>query len=393
MPLETARQRCSGLHMEETTVTELDDRYELLDSGGGRVLERLGSLISVRPNPQAWWRRKLGGAEWRKAVELKRALNQPTKVRFGRQLMLLGGTGGNLRALGPELQVSWQSVTAACEAFTAKYRRPARVLNLFGGVGGHTAAAALGGATVAHVEVANESLGRARENAALNPQASRDIRWVLEDPVKFAQRERTQNQRYDLIIVDPHSPREAKQGFNIERDLGALLGTVSAMLSESPLGVVLVCRQIGVSPTTLSHLMRHDLSIFDLPVRHFCLRLADFLFRDVGQRFAFLQPSLRCRAVFDEIFEPVDLALLFGQRRPRGGQHRLFLVVAQRGQQRALFDEIAILEEKSRHRLRDVRADVRRLKSLHRADRVQIERVVFRLHLRDLHLHSALGRF
>lgn len=262
MPLETARERCSGLHMEETTVTELDDRYELLDSGGGRVLERLGSLISVRPNPQAWWRRKLGGADWRKAVELKRALNQPTKVRFGRQLMLLGGTGGNLRALGPELQASWQSVTAACEAFTAKYRRPARVLNLFGGVGGHTAAAALGGATVAHVEVANESLGRARENAALNPQASRDIRWVLEDPVKFSQRERTQNQRYDLIIVDPHSPREAKQGFNIERDLGALLGTVSAMLSESPLGVVLVCRQIGVSPTTLSHLMRHDLSIF-----------------------------------------------------------------------------------------------------------------------------------
>lgn len=248
--------------MENESMPAPDDRYELLDSGGRTVLERLGALIGTRANPQAWWRRRLGGAEWRKAVDLKRELKEPLKVRFGRQIMLVGGTGGSLRALGPELQDSWRRVTEACEAFTAKHRRPARVLHLFGGTGGHTVAAALAGASVAHVEQAGESLTRARENAAANPQAARDIRWVLEDPVKFAQRERAQNQRHDLIIIDPHSPREAKRGFELERDLGPLLGTVSGLLSDQALGVVLVCRQSGVSPTTLLHLMRHDLSIF-----------------------------------------------------------------------------------------------------------------------------------
>lgn len=248
--------------MENEPAPATDDRYELLDSGGRSVLERLGGVIGTRANPQAWWRRKLGGAEWRRAVDLKRELKEPLKVRFGRQIMLVGGTGGSLRALGPELKESWQGITSACEAFTAKVRRPARVLHLFGGVGGHTVAAALAGATVAHVELANESLTRARENAAANPQATRDIRWVLDDPVKFAQRERAQNQRHDLIILDPHSPREAKRGFELERDLGPLLGTVSGLLSDQALGVVLVCRQNGNSPTALLHLMRHDLSIF-----------------------------------------------------------------------------------------------------------------------------------
>lgn len=248
--------------MNENPAPMPDDRYELLDSGGGRVLERLGSVTIARPNPQAWWRRRLGGAEWKKAVDLKRDVKEPLKVRFGALTLLVGGHGGSLRALGPELAESWQQVKTACEAFTARIRRPARVLHLFGGVGGHTVAAACGGATVAHVELAAEPLARARENIALNPAANRDIRWVMEDPLKFAQREHTQHQRHDLIIIDPHTSRDAKRGFDIERDLAPLLATVSGLLSDTPLGVVLVCRQSGISPTTLLHLMRHDLTIF-----------------------------------------------------------------------------------------------------------------------------------
>ncbi|MBE7494657.1 MAG: class I SAM-dependent methyltransferase [Verrucomicrobiaceae bacterium] len=248
---------------ENQPTTQPDDAYELLDSGGGRVLERLGTVTGVRSHPQAWWRRRLGGAEWKKALDLKRDLQQPLKVRFGALTLLVGGAGGSLRALGPELAESWQQTTAACMAFTTKHRRPARVLHLFGGAGGHTLAASLGGAAVAHVDASGESLARARENAAAQPQAGRDIRWVLDDPVKFAQRERTQSQRHDLIILDPPTaPRDGKRGFDLERDLPPLLGTVSALLSDTACGVMLVCRQPGVSPTALLHLMRHDLSIF-----------------------------------------------------------------------------------------------------------------------------------
>ncbi|MBL9133772.1 MAG: hypothetical protein JNG86_21355, partial [Verrucomicrobiaceae bacterium] len=113
--------------MENEPAPATDDRYELLDSGGRSVLERLGAIIGTRANPQAWWRRRLGGAEWRRAVDLKRELKEAIMVRFGRQIMLVGGTGGSLRALGPELCGSWKRVTEACEAFTAKHRRPARV--------------------------------------------------------------------------------------------------------------------------------------------------------------------------------------------------------------------------------------------------------------------------
>ncbi len=238
------------------------ETYALLDSGGGRVLEKLGALVSSRGCHAAWWRRKLPGAEWRKAVELKRELKEPLKLRIGTLRFLLSPQGG-VRGLAPELQEQWAWVSAQCGAFADQQRRPARVLNLFGGAGGFTMAAAQAGAAVAHVDASADAIKRTRDHAALNTLANRDIRWVVDDPVKFSQRERTQTTRYDLIVIDPHTPKDAKRGgFELERDLGALLGTVSGLLSDKPIGVLLCCRQGEVSPTTLQHLMRQEFSVF-----------------------------------------------------------------------------------------------------------------------------------
>jgi 23S rRNA (cytosine1962-C5)-methyltransferase len=115
---------------------------------------------------------------------------------------------------------------------------------------------------VAHVDASADAIKRAREHAALNTLANRDIRWVVDDPVKFAQRERTQATRYDLIVIDPHTPKDAKRGFELDRDLGALLSTVSGLLSDKPIGVLLCCRQGAVSPTTLQNLMRQEFNVF-----------------------------------------------------------------------------------------------------------------------------------
>ncbi|WP_395742592.1 class I SAM-dependent methyltransferase [Prosthecobacter sp.] len=238
------------------------ESYALLDSGGGRVLEKLGALVSSRASHAAWWRRRLPGAEWRRAVELKRELKEPLKLRIGTLRFLLSPQG-SLRALAPELEDLWEQVCAQCVAFAEQQRRPARVLNLFGGAGGFTLSAAQAGAAVAHVDASADSIKRAREHAAINTLTNRDIRWVVDDPVKFAQRERTQSTRYDLIIIDPHTPKDAKRGgFELERDLGPLLGTVSGLLSDKPVGVLLCCRQGPVSPTTLQHLMRQEFSVF-----------------------------------------------------------------------------------------------------------------------------------
>ncbi len=245
--------------MNETTS---EDEYMLLDSGGGRVLEKLGTLVSSRANHAAWWRRKLSGNEWRKAVELKREMKEPLKLRIGTLRFLLSPQGG-VRGLAPELLEQWNKVSAQCVAFAEKERRPARVLNLFGSAGGFTLAAAQAGAAVAHVDASADAIKRARDHAALNTLANRDIRWVVDDPVKFAQRERTQTTRYDLIVIDPYTPKDAKRGgFELERDVGALLGTVSGLLSDKPIGVLLCCRQGAASPTTLQHLMRQEFSVF-----------------------------------------------------------------------------------------------------------------------------------
>jgi 23S rRNA (cytosine1962-C5)-methyltransferase len=246
--------------MAENDVT--NEGYELLDSGGGRVLEKVGGIITSRACHAAWWRRKLPGAEWRKAVDLKQAVKEPMRVKIG-PLRFQLAPGGSLRALAPELEEHWEEVQGLCAAFLDKQRLPARVLHLFGGAGGVTLAAAQSGAAVAHVDGAAEAIKRAREHAALNTLANRDIRWVVDDPVKFAQRERTQTTRYDLIVIDPHTPKDAKRGaFEIERDLGALLGVVSGLLSDKAVGVMLFCRQGTVSPTTLLHLVRQEFSVF-----------------------------------------------------------------------------------------------------------------------------------
>ena len=238
------------------------ETYALLDSGGGRLLEKLGPLVSSRAAHAVWWRRKLPGAEWRKAVELKREVKEPLKLNIGSLRFLLSPQGG-VRALAPELQEQWKRVSSLCAAFAEKQRRPARVLHLFGGAGGFTLAAAQAGAAVAHVDTSADAIKRARDHAALNTLANRDIRWVVDDPVKFAQRERTQTTRYDLIVIDPYIPKDAKRGgFELERDLGALLGTVSGLMSDKPIGVLLCCRQGAVSPTTLQHLMRQEFSVF-----------------------------------------------------------------------------------------------------------------------------------
>jgi 23S rRNA (cytosine1962-C5)-methyltransferase len=239
-----------------------NEQYELLDSGGGRVLERLGGIVASRAAHGVWWRRKLPGGEWRKAVELKREMKAPQRLKIGALRFQLSPAGG-VRGLAPELREHWDRVSALCAAFAEKQRTPARVLNLFGGEGGFTLAAAQAGAAVAHVENSAEAIKRARDHAAINTLANRDIRWLVDDPVKFALRERTQTSRYDLIVIDPFMPKDAKRGaFEIERDLGTLLGTVSGLLSDKPIGVLLCCRQGAVSPTTLLHLMRQEFSVF-----------------------------------------------------------------------------------------------------------------------------------
>lgn len=277
----------------------VSELYALLDSGGGRVLERLGgNILTVRPCPPAWWRRRLPPPDWRRAVDSRQAVKPgaPLKLKIGPVRFQLN-PGASVRGLAPELEDHWEQLQALCAAFNNRHRLAPRVLHLYGGAGGATLAAAQAGAAVTHVDASADAIKRARDHAALNTLANREIRWVVDDPVKFAQRERAQpavgSNRYDIIILDPHNPnpREQNQGrgarsqpqgkgggkgqnqavissprpsnFEPERDLSPLLATASGLLSDKATAVLLFLRQgVPVSPTTLLHLFRQEFSIF-----------------------------------------------------------------------------------------------------------------------------------
>ncbi len=239
-----------------------NDSYELLDSGGGRLLEKVGNILSARPCPPAWWKRKLPGAEWRPAVDLKKELKGPLTLNLGTLRVLLSPQSGGLRGLAPELRPHWERVAKVCADFAESQRRPARVLNLYGGNGCLTLAVAQVGAAVTHVDASGEAVTRAQANAQLNPMPGRSIRWLVDDPLAFAKRERSQSTRYDLILLDPQTMRDGKRGLDLERDLSGLLNTVSGLLSDKPLGVYLFCRQGHVSGTTLDNLMKQEFSVF-----------------------------------------------------------------------------------------------------------------------------------
>lgn len=167
-------------------------------------------------------------------------------------------------ALQPECRAVWQQIAAQCTAYTQRERRPARVLNLFAAGGGATLVAARAGAEVWHVESSVERVNAARELATLNGLSAKPIRWVVDDPAKFLEREKRAGHRYDGVIIAPTcDPRPGqKGGFRVEQHLPALLGQVSTLLSPAPLGVTFIGRDAVLPPTTLLHLLRESFSIF-----------------------------------------------------------------------------------------------------------------------------------
>ena len=202
--------------------------YALLDSGDGLKLERFGKYIFVRPEPQAMWKRSLdANAEWKQA----HAVFQPTGEESGGHwdfkkkveekwemhypplsphFQENGGRKGGLkfwamttpgRHLGvfPEVAAHWEWFSN----LIAQSKGQPNVLNLFGYTGLATLAAAAAGAKVTHVDASKKSVSWARDNQALSNLIEKPIRWIVDDALKFVQREARRGVKYDGITLDP----------------------------------------------------------------------------------------------------------------------------------------------------------------------------------------------
>lgn len=236
--------------------------YALLDSGDGLKLERFGNYVFARPESQAMWKRALD-SEWRNAhavfvstgeesgghwdfkkkvderwemrYELPITPNRSPSARSELRFWTMTTPGRHLGVF-PEVAAHWDWFGR----LIAGAKRDVNVLNLFGYTGLASLAAAAAGAKVTHVDASKKSVNWARENQALSGQTESPIRWIVDDAVKFVQREVKRGVKYDGIILDPPKFGRGPKGevWEVYKSLPDLLETCRQCLSKDPLFVV-----------------------------------------------------------------------------------------------------------------------------------------------------------
>ena len=240
----------------------MNDGYELLDSGGGRKLERFGRFVLARPCSQAMWKPSLPESEWNRADASfdredgnrwhgrgnlpKEWTMETAGIKFN-----LGGTDFGHLGIFPEPRAQWKWRMEALRASPG-----AKVLNLFAYSGGSTLAAALAGAEVCHLDASKGMVEWARRNAALNGLDS--IRWIVDDAHKFMRREIRRGRRYDAIVLDPPTFGRGASGemYKIERSLQETLDLASSLLSERPVFVLFSSHTPGLTCKVAENILR-----------------------------------------------------------------------------------------------------------------------------------------
>ena len=222
--------------------TEGFETYALLDSGGGRKLERFGSVTVVRPEEQAIWTPRLAPRAWEEADAVftgdvdeegagrwRRRDGLPEHWVCGHGPLRFSCRLTSFRHVGvfPEQEAHWRHIETAVKA-----RASPSLLNLFGYTGIASLVAAGAGARVTHVDASRTAIAWARENQALSGMAERPIRWICDDAVKFAAREARRGSLYDGILLDPPRYGRGPKGeiWRLFEDLPGLLSSCRSIL-------------------------------------------------------------------------------------------------------------------------------------------------------------------
>ena len=247
--------------------------YEVLDTSKGEKLERWGDYLLVRPDPQVIWdtpkdnkgwrkmnghyhRSKKGGGEW----EFFDLPKQWT-INYGELTFNLKPFSFKHTGLFPEQASNWDWFGDLIK----KANRPIKVLNLFAYTGGATLAAAAAGASVVHVDASKGMVTWAKENAASSKLSEAPIRWIVDDCIKFVEREIRRGNRYDAIIMDPPSYGRGPKGeiWKIEDAIHPLIKSCAKLLSEKPLFFLVNSYTTGLAPAVLTYMVATELKQFN----------------------------------------------------------------------------------------------------------------------------------
>ncbi|MFN8316934.1 MAG: class I SAM-dependent methyltransferase [Chitinophagales bacterium] len=249
--------------------------YELIDSGGFLKLERFGQYVTIRPEPQAVWDSTLSMPEWEKMahvrfepkssssgnwVKLKKNMPDQWQIKYAIQSIeskeiafRLGLTSFKHVGIFPEQAVNWEFIA---DSVARMPKQPARFLNLFAYTGGASLAARAAGAETLHLDSIKQVVNWANENQQLS--GLKDIRWVVEDALKFARREVKRGNKYNGIILDPpafgHGPNGEK--WKLEDQINEMVKLVLELLDDQYHFLILNAYSLGFSSLILENLLQ-----------------------------------------------------------------------------------------------------------------------------------------
>ncbi|MEG0026459.1 MAG: class I SAM-dependent methyltransferase [Bacilli bacterium] len=245
--------------------------YECLDAGNGEKLERFGKILLRRPDPQAIWninynnywnnidgqyyRSSKGGGYW----QFNKQLPQFWTIKYKELLFKVAPTNFKHMGLFPEQAVNWDYMIAKIK----KSGRAIKVLNLFAYTGGATVACLKAGATVVHVDASKGMVNWAKENVSLSQLDDCDVRYIVDDCIKFVEREVRRGNVYDAIIMDPPSYGRGPNGeiWKFEKNVYDLILKCMLILSDNPLFFLINSYTTGISSTVLENILRLTLLV------------------------------------------------------------------------------------------------------------------------------------
>ena len=244
--------------------------YEVLDTSAGEKLERWGDYILVRPDPQVIWNTPHKVREWKqKNGHYHRSnkgggqweffdLPEQWEISYGNLKFHLKPFHFKHTGLFPEQAVNWEwSGNLIREAKKKNPGKEIKVLNLFAYTGGATVACADAGAAVTHVDASKGMVTWAKENAAASGLSDAPIRWLVDDCVKFVEREIRRGNHYDGIIMDPPSYGRGPKGeiWKIEEKIYPFIELCTKILSDDPLFFLVNSYTTGLQPAVLTYML------------------------------------------------------------------------------------------------------------------------------------------
>lgn len=248
--------------------------YEVLDTSAGEKLERWGDYILVRPDPQVIWNTPHKVREWKqKNGHYHRSnkgggqweffnLPEQWEISYGNLKFHLKPFHFKHTGLFPEQAVNWEwSGNLIREAKKKNPEKEIKVLNLFAYTGGATVACADAGAAVTHVDASKGMVTWAKENAAASGLANAPIRYLVDDCVKFVEREIRRGNHYDAIIMDPPSYGRGPKGeiWKIEEKIFPLVQLCTKVLADKPLFFLINSYTTGLQPAVLSYMLNLEI--------------------------------------------------------------------------------------------------------------------------------------